>query len=47
MKTLLIAIGIIISFGALFLLDRYNTGGNKEEPENEPVDQDSIDLKKD
>jgi len=42
MKTLLIAIGIIISFGALFLLDRYNTGANKEEPENDKAEQDSI-----
>ncbi len=42
MKSLLLAIGIIISFGALFLLDRYNTGGKKEEPENDTVDKDSI-----
>ena len=43
MKTLLLAIGIIIAFGALFLLDRYNTGGKDEEKENEEPERESID----
>lgn len=42
MKTLLLAIGIIASFGALFLLDRYNTGGKEEEPDDVQTEQDNI-----
>ena len=34
MKTLLLAIGIILAFGAMFLLDRWNTG-SEEDAENE------------
>lgn len=41
MKTLLLAIGIIIAFGSLFLLDRWNTGfgENSEDIEDEEEEE--------
>lgn len=42
MTTLLIALGILITFGALFWLDSYNTGVEKESTESTETENESI-----